>query len=217
MRVIFLGPPGVGKGTQSKKLSESHKVAHIATGDILREAVKNGTPIGLKAKSFMDKGELVPDAVVIGIIEERFQRPDVKAGFVLDGFPRTVAQAEALNDLLTRMRLPIEAVMYFDAADEVIVERISGRRTCKKCGAPYHMKFMPPKKAGVCDRCSGELEHRTDDQEDKVRNRLKVYKAQTAELISYYSDRKLLHKIDGARPPDEIFRSVQKIVDGLKR
>lgn len=215
MRVIFLGPPGVGKGTQSKKLSESRKAPHIATGDILRDAVKNQTPVGLKAKPFIDKGELVPDSVVIGIIDERFQRPDVKTGFVLDGFPRTVPQAEALHALLAKLGLPVQAVLYFEAADDVIVERLSGRRTCKKCHAMYHVTFVPPEKPGVCDQCGGELIQRSDDQETAIRERLRVYKAQTAELISYYSARRLLHKIEAARSPDDIARSVQQVILGL--
>lgn len=215
LRVIFLGPPGVGKGTQAKKLSESRGVPHVATGDILREAVKNATPIGLRAKSYMDKGELVPDAVVIGIIEERFRRDDMRRGFILDGFPRTVPQAEALGALLLNLSTPAQGVLYFDASDDVIVERLSGRRTCKSCGKTYHLKFMPAK-SGVCV-CGGELVQRTDDREEAVRERLRVYQAQTAELIRYYSDRKILHRIDAARAPEAIYADVSRISASVEK
>jgi adenylate kinase len=214
MRVVFLGPPGVGKGTQAVRLAQSRGVPHVSTGDILRDAVKNGTPVGVRARSFMDHGKLVPDEVVIGIIEERFRTMGLEKGFALDGFPRTVPQAEALAALLSRLQASLDRVLYFDAPDDVIVERLSGRRTCRGCGSIYHVKFMPARSAEICDKCGGPLYQRPDDEEKAIRERLRVYKAQTSELIRYYGDRKLLRRIESSRSPEEIARDVDRIVAG---
>lgn len=216
MRLIFLGPPGVGKGTQAVKLSQKYGIPHISTGDALREAVARGTEIGLKAKSYMDRGSLVPDEVVIGIIRERLAQDDCKKGFILDGFPRTVRQAEALDEILKDMGMKLDAVLNVEAPDEVIIERLSGRRTCKNCGRVYHVIYMPPKREGVCDVCGGELYQRDDDKPEAIARRLRVYKEQTAPLIEYYEGKGKLHRIDGSRDVDAVFRQITELLEGEK-
>jgi len=197
MKLILLGPPGAGKGTQAKMLTERFSIPQISTGDILRAAVKDGTPMGLKAKAFMDAGGLVPDEVVIGIVKDRLQKDDCVSGFILDGFPRTVAQADALRETLADLNRDLDAVISLEVDTEALVERLTGRRTCKKCGKGFHVKFDPPKVDGVCDACGGELIQRDDDQESTIRNRLNVYQEQTAPLIAYYQNQQLLSTIDG--------------------
>ena len=197
MKLILLGPPGAGKGTQAKMLTERFGIPQISTGDILRAAVKEGTPMGVKAKSFMDAGALVPDEVVIGIVRERLQKDDCGQGFILDGFPRTVAQADALKDALKELGRDLDAVVSLEVDSEALVERLTGRRTCRQCGKGYHVKFDPPAVADRCDVCGGELYQRDDDQEATIRNRLDVYNRQTAPLVTYYRQAGLLAPIDG--------------------
>jgi len=206
MRLILLGPPGVGKGTQAKILIKQYSVPQISTGDMLRASVKNETDLGKKAKEYMDRGDLVPDNVIIGLIQERLKENDAQTGFILDGFPRTVAQAEALETLLSDLNIEIDKVIDIDTKDEdVIVERITGRRVCKQCGAIYHIKNMPPKVDGVCDACGGELYQRKDDNEATVRNRLKVYYDLTSPLKEFYKNKyadKYLF-VEGSQSADE--------------
>ncbi len=216
MRLIFVGPPGSGKGTQAKKLAEKRAIPHVSTGDILREAVKAGTPVGKKAKAIMEAGGLVPDDVMIGIIEERFAKGDCAKGFILDGFPRTVPQAEALETLVTKMKLPVQAAVLIDCKDAVVIERITGRRSCPKDGTPYHVKFVPPKKkADHCDACGTRLTQRDDDTEPKVKARLEKYHRETAAIIPFYETRGLVRKVNGEEAPDAVFAAVEKLVASL--
>ncbi len=208
MRIILLGGPGVGKGTQAKKLSEKYKLAHISTGDILRQAVKGGTEMGLMAKSYMDKGQLVPDKVVIGIIRDNLAKPEIKSGFILDGFPRTVPQAQALDELTSEMNIPLDAVINIMASADLIVQRLSGRRTCRNCQAVYHVVNLPPKKEGICDRCGGQLYQRDDDKEETIRNRIKVYEDQTSPLINYYKKSGKLKDVSGEKEIEEVFTEI---------
>ncbi|MBI2930410.1 MAG: adenylate kinase [Planctomycetes bacterium] len=216
MRLVFVGPPGSGKGTQAKKLAEKRGIPHISTGDILREAVKAGTPIGRKAAGIIAEGRLVPDDVMIGIIEERFAKGDCARGYILDGFPRTVPQAQALDTLTERMKVPVQAVLVIDCRDEIIVERITGRRSCEKCGTPYHVKFMPPKEPGVCDKDGGPLVQREDDQESRVRERLGGYHRQTAAIIPHYERRNLVRRIKGEAAPERVFAEIERALTALR-
>ena len=197
LRVIFLGPPGAGKGTQAQALAKEWGVPHVATGDMLREAAAAKTPLGLEAKRHMDAGALVPDDVVIGLVGERLTQPDAKAGVVLDGFPRTVAQAEALDALFARTGLTLDRVIFFDVSRAELLRRLTGRRVCRACGRTYHLVSAPPKVAGKCDVCGGELYQRTDDSEATVGTRLDVYEKQTSPLLDYYRSRNLLATIAG--------------------
>ena len=211
MNIILLGPPGVGKGTYAKRISKIYNIPQISTGDMFREAIKNKTEIGLKAKEYMDKGELVPDDITIGIVEERLKKDDCKNGFMLDGFPRTIAQAEALDKIVV-----IDKVLDFTASEKIIIDRLSGRRICKSCGAIYHIRNIVPKVEGVCDNCGGELYQRDDDKPESVKKRLDVYKKQTAPLIDYYKEKELLADIDANRPieqVDEIIADVRKALE----
>ena len=212
--LILLGPPGAGKGTQAKMLVESYGIPQISTGDILRAAVKEGTELGKQAKSCMDKGELVPDSVVIGIIEERLKQPDCEKGYILDGFPRTVPQAEALDGILDKMGSEIDHVVSIDVPDDELMGRLTGRWTCKGCGAMYHEKTKPPKKAGECDECGGQLYQRDDDKAETIKERLKVYAAQTEPLIEYYSKKDIVRKVDGIGSIDDILGRVKKVLNG---
>lgn len=216
MKLILLGPPGAGKGTQSVVLAKKYDLPHISTGDILRESVKTGQPLGLKAKEYMDKGGLVPDEVVTGIVAERLKKPDTKKGFILDGFPRTIRQAEDLDSALKGMGSEIDAVIYFETSSKVAIERLTGRRVCKSCGFNYHIKNIPPKKEGVCDKCGGRLFHRADDNEETVRNRLKVYEDQTKPLIDHYSRQGILKKVSGDMGVDELFKVLSKLFEDAK-
>ena len=210
MNLILLGAPGSGKGTQAKFLVRKYSIPQISTGDILREEVKSGTVLGLKAKEYMDKGQLVPDEVVVGMVEERVKKGDCTAGFILDGFPRTVAQADALEGTLQRMKKALSRVILVNVDEDELVKRLTGRRVCEKCGAGYHVIFDPPKQEGVCDKCQGKLYQRDDDKESTIRNRLKVYNNQTAPLIEYYQKKQLLSLVDGMGSIEEIFRRISK-------
>jgi adenylate kinase len=208
MRLVLLGAPGAGKGTQAKKLVEKYGLPQISTGDLLRAAVAAGTPLGKEAKSYMDKGELVPDTVVLGMVEERIKQDDCKKGFILDGFPRNVAQAEALDKMLASLNMPLTAALSVDVPFEDLMKRLTGRRTCKACGQMYNIYFTPPQKEGICDKCGGELFQRGDDKEDTIKKRLEVYNAQTAPLIDYYGKKGILKSVAGTGSIDEIFKKV---------
>ena len=212
MRLVLLGAPGAGKGTQAKKLIEKHGIPQISTGDILRKAVADGTPLGKEAKSYMDKGELVPDKVVIGLIEDRLTQPDCKKGFILDGFPRNTAQAETLDAMLKKLNMPLDSALSVYVPKDDLMKRLTGRRTCKGCQQMYNVYFSPPKKNGVCDRCGGELFHRDDDKEETIKRRLDVYDAQTAPLISYYKKSGILKSVIGVGGIDEIFKKVCSVL-----
>ena len=211
MKLILLGPPGAGKGTQSIELSKKYSAPHISTGDILRGSIKAGLPLGLKAKSYMDKGELVPDNVVIGIVAERLKDPDTKKSFILDGFPRTVKQAIGLDEALKKIGSGIDMVVYFQTSDKVAIERLTGRRVCKNCGFNYHVKNMPPKKEGICDKCGGALYQRPDDNEATVLNRLKVYDEQTKPLVDHYTNSGLLKKVSGDLGVNDLAKVLSKV------
>ena len=214
--LVFLGPPGVGKGTQAAKLAAALKLPHISTGDLFRDHMKRETPLGLKAKEYVNAGKLVPDEVTVGLVEDRLQKGDCGQGFIFDGFPRTVGQDVELAKVLSRRGEAIAAAMYFNAPAEVIVERISGRRTCKACGAISHAKFNPTKVEGKCDVCGGETYQRSDDAADKVSKRLEEYAANTGPLVERYRGQGLLREIDGTRGVDEIFAAMSEIVSGLQ-
>lgn len=214
MRLLFVGAPGAGKGTQAKRVADARAIPHIATGDILREAMRDGTEVGLKAKAFVSAGNLVPDDVMIGIIEERFARGDTAKGYLLDGFPRTVPQAEALEGLLERLGQKLDAVVLLECPDEAIVERITGRRTCPECGTPYHVKYRKPAREGVCDRDGKALVHRDDDTAEKVRTRLAKYHAETAAIVPFYEGKGLVRRVDASLPPDDVARAVDDALGG---
>lgn len=206
MRLVFLGPPGVGKGSQAVRVSEKYGIPQIATGDILREAVQKETELGKRAKEFMNAGSLVPDEIVIGIIKERLKEDDCQRGFVLDGFPRTIAQAKALG----KSGVELERVLSFEADDEIIIKRLSGRRTCPSCLLNYHLKFNPPEVEGICNECGSELYQRDDDKEDVIKKRLKVYKEQTEPLVSYYEMEGNLVRIRGEGGIEEVARKIDE-------
>lgn len=210
VRIILLGPPGSGKGTQAKLLSKKYSIPHIAMGDILREEVAKKTPLGKKVNVYMSKGELVPDEIVIEVLKKRLQEADCVNGFILDGFPRTLNQAKALDNMLNELNLKIDAVIYIDVPDEEIMKRLSLRRTCKVCGRIYNLHYNPPKQDGKCDVCGGELIIRDDDKPEVIKNRLKVYNDQTKPLVNYYETHKLLIRINGVDPIDKVFRQIVK-------
>ncbi len=211
MNIILFGPPGAGKGTQAKKMVDFYGIPQISTGDILRANVREGTELGLAAKAYMDKGELVPDDVLIGIIKNRLKEDDCKKGFILDGYPRTIPQADALAVILDEIEKPIDVVLNLEVPDEELVERISGRLMCK-CGASYHRAFNPPKKDNVCDICGSEVYQRADDKEEAVQNRLNVYKKQTQPLINYYEKQGIQVTLDGTGDIDEVFEDIKAIL-----
>jgi adenylate kinase len=208
MRLVLLGAPGAGKGTQAKKLIEKFGIPQVSTGDILRQNVADGTPLGKEAKSFMDKGELVPDRVVLGLVEDRLKKDDCKRGYILDGFPRNTAQAEALDKMLGSLGMPISTALSVDIPKDDLMKRLTGRRTCKGCGQMYNIYFSSSKKEGVCDKCSGELYQRDDDKEETIKRRLDVYDAQTAPLMDYYRKNGILKSVQGVGSIDEIFSKV---------
>jgi adenylate kinase len=212
VRVIFLGPPGAGKGTQARELSREWAVPQIATGEMLREAVAAGTPLGREAKRIMESGALVPDDVMIGLIAERLRQPAAVRGFILDGFPRTIAQAEALDRLLKDLGHSLDAVLYFQVSEPELLRRLTGRRLCRQCQTAYHLVSAPPRRPGVCDRCGGELYQRQDDSEETVRHRLEVYARQTAPLLDYYGGRGLLTTIDGEGSVETIAAAIRRAV-----
>ena len=195
IRIVLLGPPGAGKGTQAVRLAEQLKLPHISTGDILRQNVKDGTALGKEAKDYMDKGLLVPDELLTKLLMQRFDKPDVLAGFILDGYPRNLNQAKTLEQVLRERKMDIDLVIYLDTSDAVIIQRLTGRLVCNKCGANLHKTNMPPKKEGLCNLCGGALYQRTDDKEETVRKRIDVYKNEVASLIKYYDEQKKLHRL----------------------
>jgi adenylate kinase len=211
MRCILLGPPGAGKGTQAAVIRDRYNVAHISTGDILRSNVKEKTDLGQKARSYMEAGELVPDSLIIEMMRERLSQSDCNRGFLLDGFPRTVSQAEALDSLLEDLDVELDAVILLDVSDEVVVERLSGRRVCRNCGAIYHMKNHPPKKEGICDICGGELFQRKDDTEEVIRQRLGVYHQQTSPLIEYYRSSGILKAVNAEVSSDSVLAVIEDL------
>ena len=212
MRLVLLGAPGAGKGTQAKKLIVKYGIPQISTGDILRKAVADGTPLGKEAKLVMDKGGLVPDSVVIGLVKERLAQDDCKKGYILDGFPRTTPQAEALDKVLSGMNAPLDTALSVDVDMDILMKRLTGRRTCKGCQQMYNIHFGPPKKEGVCDKCGGELFQRADDKEETIKNRLDVYEKSTAPLMDYYAKKNILKSVHGMGSVDDIFNKVCKIL-----
>ena len=208
MNLVFLGPPGAGKGTVAVKVSEELGIPHISTGDLFRKAIKDQTELGKKVKSILDSGELVPDDLTVALVEERLNQGDTGKGFILDGFPRTIPQAEALDTIST-----LQMAVNFSVADEVLVDRLSGRRVCKNCGATYHVKFAPPRKEGICDSCGGELYTRQDDAPEAIKNRLQVYYRQTQPLIDYYKDKGIKTDIDAAGSPEQVLSATLKALN----
>lgn len=215
MRVVLIGPPGAGKGTQSRILQSTFGIPQISTGDLLREAVRTGTPLGKQAQTFMDKGELVPDSIVTNLVAERMQKPDCAKGFLFDGFPRTIVQADAIAAELGRRNQQLDAVISIIVTRQELVERLSGRWICRSCQAMYHERFTPPKSSGVCDACGGELYQRSDDTAETVNARLEVYDRSTAPLLSYYRERTLLHDIDGMGTPEAIAQRITMTLKSL--
>lgn len=216
MNIILMGPPGAGKGTQAEIIKSKYPIPHISTGDMFREAVSNQTALGLEAKKYMDSGQLVPDEVTIGIVAERLAQPDCDKGFLLDGFPRTIVQADALAEVLNKLNKKIDAVINIAVPDEILISRMTGRISCKDCKALYNLNTTPPAVPGICDRCGGPLVQRSDDQGDTVVNRLKVYGEQTNPLLAYYRQRGLLHDIDGDRESAAVFNDVASILEKSK-
>ncbi len=212
MRIVLLGAPGAGKGTQAAKINKKFGIAHISTGDILRENVKAQTELGIEAKGYMDRGELVPDELVIKLVADRLGKDDLKTGFMLDGFPRTVEQAKELDAILEKLGYKLDAVINIDVDQSLLVERITGRRLCKDCKASYHISYQKPNKDGVCDECGGELHQRKDDTKETVENRLQVYNSQTEPLIKFYGDKAIRKDIDGSKDFDEVFSQIEKVL-----
>ncbi|MEE5990322.1 MAG: adenylate kinase [Lachnospiraceae bacterium] len=212
MKIVMLGAPGAGKGTQASMIAENFGIPHISTGDIFRANIKNGTELGKEAKAYMDKGELVPDELTVRLLLDRVAQDDCKEGYVLDGFPRTIPQAEVLEKELEKTGDKIDKAVNVDVPDENIVRRMSGRRACLKCGATYHIVHIPPKKEGICDVCGSELVLRDDDKEETVKNRLDVYHKQTSPLIDFYSKRNVLETVDGTKDSKEVFEDIKKIL-----
>ncbi|MFC5700988.1 adenylate kinase [Cohnella faecalis] len=214
MNILFMGPPGAGKGTQAERIVDTFGVPHISTGDAFRLAMKQGTPLGVKAKEFVDQGLLVPDEVTNGIVRDRLAEPDCSKGFLLDGFPRTLAQAEALDEMLADMGRKIDHVINLKVDRSFLLARLTGRRICKSCGSTYHVMFNPPKQDGVCDKCGGELYQRSDDTEEKVGTRLDEYSSKTAPLLAYYGDKGLLREVDGEKDIDAVTAEIGSLLRG---
>lgn len=212
MKIIMLGAPGAGKGSQASRIAKEYQLPHISTGDIFRANLKEETELGKRAKSFMDKGELVPDDITIAMLLDRIHKEDCKNGYILDGFPRTIPQAEALKEALAKKDEKIDLALDVEASDELIIKRMAGRRTCPACGAIYHIVTLPPKTEGICDRCGADLIQRKDDNEETVKNRLKIYHEVTEPLISYYKKEGILEEIDGAEELDKVFEKVKRII-----
>ncbi|MDC7218542.1 MAG: adenylate kinase [Spirochaetales bacterium] len=207
MKMILLGPPGAGKGTMAARMKEELNIPHISTGDIFRAAIKNQTELGVKVKAIIDRGDLVPDDLTVALVKERLSEDDTKTGYILDGFPRTSGQADALAEFSA-----VDGVINFTVSEEEVVRRLSGRRLCKECGTGYHVEFIPPKKEGICDKCGGELYTRDDDQIDSIKNRLNVYADSTEPLISYYREKGLIRDIDAGQNPDDVFANFKKVI-----
>ena len=214
MKILITGRPGAGKGTQAANIVSYYNIPHISTGDMFREAMKNQTELGLLAKSYMDKGELVPDEVTIGIVKERLQQKDCETGFLLDGFPRTIAQAEALDGILNSLNWKLDCVLNVEVKKEILIERIVGRRVCKNCGATYHIKFNKQKVEGICDVCGNPLMQRKDDTLETASNRLDVYDNQTAPLLAYYKEKGLLKEVNGDQKLDDVFEDIKNVLGG---
>jgi len=212
MKLVLVGPPGCGKGTQAVLIREEFKVPQVSTGDILRGAVRDGTPLGVEADKYMSTGSLVPDELIINLMGERMTADDCQNGYILDGFPRTVAQAEALEKLLGETGQKLDAVVSIEVDDNEVVKRLAGRRQCKKCGDGYHVTFKQPKSEGMCDRCGGDLYQRDDDSEGTVRSRLEVYRNQTAPLLDFYQQRDLLKSVNGLGSIDDIFKDIRSLI-----
>ena len=213
LRAVLLGPPGAGKGTQAAKVIEKYNVPHISTGDIFRANIKEGTELGKKAQGYINEGKLVPDELVVDLVTDRLQQDDCKDGFLLDGFPRTILQAEQLDEFLSKNGQKLDIVLNFKVRKDVLVVRISGRRVCKACGASFHVVNVPPKKEGICDRCGGELIQRKDDNRETVENRINVYESETAVLIGYYEKQGVLVDFDGEKSHEEVFADVVKAIE----
>jgi len=213
--IILLGPPGAGKGTQAERVVKERQLAYIATGDMLRNAVKAASALGRKAKQFMDQGQLVPDELVVEIVKERLQDPDCAKGALLDGFPRTVSQAIFLEQVLPTVGFGIDRVLSIEVDEKELIERLTGRRVCSDCGASYHLKFKPPQVRNVCDQCGGDLFQRDDDTLETVEERLQVYKKQTEPLVEFYQDKKLLDRIDGNLDIDQVYKQIDEIIEKL--
>lgn len=216
MNLVLMGLPGAGKGTQAEKIVDKYGIPHISTGDMFRAAIKEGTELGLQAKSFMDQGALVPDEVTIGIVRERLSKDDCAKGFLLDGFPRTVAQAEALEEITSSLDRKINYVINIDVDEKILMERLTGRRICKSCGSTYHLVFNPPAKDGVCDRCGGELYQRADDNAETVENRLQVNIAQTKPLLDFYETKGYLRNFNGQQDINKVFADLDELLVGLQ-
>ena len=212
MKIIMLGAPGAGKGTQAKQIADHYSIPHISTGDIFRANIKEGTPLGKKAKEYMDKGELVPDELTCDLVVDRIAKDDCGNGFVLDGFPRTIPQAEALDAALSKTGDAMDFAIDVDVPDESIIGRMSGRRACPNCGATYHIVAIPPKQEGICDKCGEKLVQRDDDKEETVKNRLKVYHEQTQPLIDFYKGKGILKSVDGTKPMEEVFGAICEVL-----
>ncbi|MGE6677132.1 adenylate kinase [Bacillus pumilus] len=217
MNLVLMGLPGAGKGTQAERIVDDYGIPHISTGDMFRAAMKEETQLGLEAKSFIDKGELVPDEVTIGIVRERLGKKDCEQGFLLDGFPRTVAQAEALEDILKDLGRTIDYVINIKVDKDALMERLTGRRICKNCGATYHLVFNPPAKENVCDKCGGELYQRADDNAETVSTRLEVNLKQTEPLLNFYSEKGYLANIDGAKHINDVYADIKDLLGGLNK
>lgn len=216
MNLVLMGLPGAGKGTQAEKIVEKYGIPHISTGDMFRAAIKEGTALGLEAKSYMDRGDLVPDEVTIGIVRERLSKDDCQKGFLLDGFPRTVTQAEALENILAELNRSIDYVINIDVDKDILMERLTGRRICKNCGATYHLVFNPSAQPGVCDKCGGELYQRADDNEETVANRLEVNLKQAKPLLDFYQEKGYLRNINGQQEIDKVFEDISELLGGLQ-
>ena len=215
MKIVLLGPPGAGKGTQAKSISTKYSIPHISTGDIFRKNISENTPLGVEAKSYMDAGQLVPDEVTINMVKDRLVQDDCKNGYLLDGFPRTVEQAEALQEFLSARGEKLDTALLIDVQKEFILERMTGRRVCPSCGASYHIKFNPTKTAGKCDLCGADVIQRKDDTEETVKERLDVYESQTQPLINFYKDKDMLSVVDGTQEINQVFESICKLLEGV--
>ncbi|MFZ5950884.1 MAG: adenylate kinase [Candidatus Rifleibacteriota bacterium] len=215
LNLIFLGPPGAGKGTQAKQVVDKYSIPQISTGDLMRATVSSGSSLGEKLKSYMQAGALVPDELVLDILIERIDQADCQKGFLLDGFPRTVGQAEELEKALLKRKSPLSGVVSIDVPDDVLTGRLTARRICSKCSTSYHLEYLKPQKDGICDRCGGELYQRKDDSEEVIKNRLKVYHDQTSPLVDFYQKKKILYPVDGNKKIDMIFQEICDIIDRL--
>lgn len=215
MYYILMGPPGAGKGTQAEKLAKELNIPHISTGDMFRSAIRNETELGKKLKEYLDSGNLVPDDITIAVVKERLQDKDCERGFMLDGFPRTVSQAEALDEVMAGILKKLDATIYINASEEMLIERLTGRRSCEKCGTVYHVRFSPPKNDSKCDLCSGDIYQRSDDTVETVKTRYKVYMENTQPLIDYYRSKGILKEINGDQPVETVYEDIKKAIGAM--